>query len=82
MQFVLFDLSDNPIGICQTRGAAEPAASTMQRRRAAYARRVTDCTREQWEAAYRAQRDERSTEGRRRRAGGHGYSGGDGFAEV
>lgn len=89
-EFVMFDKYDVPVGVTvpQTQFAfgAAPAESTLAKYGATYAKPRSECTKQEYEDAVRRQRDPRADEYRagekRRRAGAHGYSGGDGFTTI
>jgi hypothetical protein len=80
MQYILFDENDRPLRVSTPRGD-EPTLRTMEVYGAVYAKPVRNCTQQQYEDAMRAvvHPDRRTTEGKRRRTAGHGYSGGDGM---
>lgn len=83
-QYILFDEADNPVGITFSNRSNGPAIRTLEKYGAVGSLPVNICTREQIEQAQRkVQPDPRAFTGpARRRTGGHGYSGGDGFTEI
>lgn len=78
--YVLYDKFGVVVGLCRT--SHPPALSTIRRKRAASARHFGECPQADQEDARRVDIDSRSIDGARRRTGGHGFSGGDGFAKV
>ena len=79
MRFVLFDKDGEAVGFA----TKILAPVTMKAKGATSQKLASECSAELIERLHRRMReDPRKPTGNRRRNGGHGYSGGDGFSAV
>jgi hypothetical protein len=81
-EFILFDADGKPMRVLTPRGEY-PAQSTIDGWGGTSVKPRSECTKQEYEDAIRATRDQRNLAApARRRWGGHGFRGGDGFIPI